>query len=134
MGGSAFTGLEGLVNSSKLQYLDVSGTGISAVRFADGSPVETIKLATPIGLYLSNLSDVVYNGGDYDTLSAQSWNQLSELLVNNCPKVNWEKLIEKIVASSAEDKFLRITGIDKTADLTWLDQFDGFYGLDANGR
>lgn len=134
LSGSAFTGLEGLPNSSKLQHIDVSGTGISSVRFADGSPIETIKLATPIGLYLSNLSQVVYKGGDYDTLSAQSWNQLSELLVNNCAQVDWEKLVEKIVSSTAEDKFLRITGINKTAELSWLDQFDGFYGLDANGR
>ena len=134
LSGSAFTGLEGLQNSSKLQYIDVSGTGISSVRFADGSPIETIKLATPVGLYLSNLSKVVYNGGDYDTISAENWNQLSELLVNNCPQVDWEKLVEKIVNSTAEDKFLRITGIDKTASLSWLDQFEGFYGLDSSGR
>lgn len=103
------------------------------MRFADGAPLETIKLATPVGLYLSNLSKVVYTGGEGDTLTAQYWTSLSELLINNCPQVDWEALLTKFIASSAPNKFLRITGIDKTAPVTWLDQFEGFYGLDANG-
>lgn len=134
LSGSAFTGLEGLSNSSKLQYIDVSGTNINLVRFADGSPIKTIKLATPIGLYLSNLSQVVYKEEANDTLSAQNWDQLSELLVNNCPQVDQEKLTNKLLSSNAQTKFLRITGIDKTAEISWLDQFDGIYGLDANGN
>lgn len=130
---SNFSGLYGLENSSKLVYVDVRGTDVKSIRFADGSPLKTIKLASPQGIYLSNIEKVVYQGGDTDTLTAQNWTQLSELLINNCPNIDWEKLVTKLIDSSATTKYLRITGINKEDNITWLDQFDGFYGLDANG-
>ena len=130
---SNFSGLYGLENSSKLVYADVEGTDVKSIRFADGSPLETIKLASPQGIYLSNIEKVVYQGGYTDTLTAQNWTQLSELLINNCPNIDWEKLVTKLIDSSAATKYLRITGINKEDNITWLDQFDGFYGLDANG-
>lgn len=130
---SNFSGLYGLENSSKLVYVDVEGTDVKSIRFADGSPLETIKLASPQGIYLSNIEKVVYQGGDTDTLTAQNWTQLSELLINNCPNIDWEKLVTKLIDSSAATKYLRITGINKEDNITWLDQFDGFYGLDSNG-
>lgn len=130
---SNFSGLYGLENSSKLVYVDVRGTDVKSIRFADGSPLKTIKLASPQGIYLSNIEKVVYQGGDTDTLTAQNWTQLSELLINNCPNIDWEKLVTKLIDSSATTKYLRITGINKEDNITWLDQFDGIYGLDANG-
>lgn len=130
---SGFSGLYGLENSSKLVYVDVENTSVRSIRFADGSPLETVKLAAPQEIYLSNLSGIVYNNGAGDTLTAQNWASLNKLLINNCPKVNWEKLVLKLLNSSASVKYLRVTGIDKRDEITWLDQFEGFYGLDANG-
>ena len=130
---SAFTGLYGLENSSKMTYLNIEGTEIKSVKFADGSPLETIKLATPQGLYLSNLEKIVYDNSAGDTLTAQDWSQLSELLINNCTGVNWERLVERLHNSSARDKYLRVTGINKQDAITWLDQFEGYYGLDDAG-
>lgn len=130
---SAFTGLYGLENSSKMTYLNIEGTEIKSVKFADGSPLETIKLATPQGVYLSNLDGIVFNNGAEDTITAQNWADLNKLLINNCPNVNWEKMVLKLLNSSASRKYLRITGINKHAPITWLDQFDGIYGLDADG-
>lgn len=130
---SSFSGLYGLENSSKLVYVDVEGTDVKSIRFADGAPLKTIKLASPQGIYLSNIEKVVYQGGDTDTLTAQNWTQLSELLINNCPNIDWEKLVTKLIDSSAATKYLRITGINKEDNITWLNQFDGIYGLDANG-
>ena len=130
---SSFSGLYGLENSSKLIYVDVRETYVKSIRFADGAPLKTIKLASPQGIYLSNIEKVVYQGGDTDTLTAQNWAQLSELLINNCPNIDWEKLVTKLIDSSAATKYLRITGINKEDNITWLDQFDGIYGLDANG-
>lgn len=130
---SNFSGLYGLENSSKMVYVNVEGTDVKSIRFADGSPLETIKLASPQGIYLSNIEKVVYNNDDTDTLTAQNWTQLSELLINNCPQVDWEKLVAKLISSTATTKYLRITGIKKEGAIEWLDQFDGFYGLDENG-
>lgn len=131
--GSSFSGLYGLENSSKMVYLNVENTSVKSVRFADGSPLETIKLAAPQEVYLSNLDDIVFNNGAEDTITAQNWANLSKLLINNCPQVDWEKMVLKLLNSSAATKYLRITGINKQDSITWLDQFDGIYGLDADG-
>lgn len=131
--GSGFSGLYGLENSSKMVYLNVENTSVKSVRFADGSPLETIKLATPQEVYLSNLDGIVFNNGAKDTITAQNWADLNKLLINNCPNVNWEKMVLKLLNSSASRKYLRVTGINKQDSITWLDQFDGIYGLDADG-
>lgn len=131
--GSSFSGLYGLENSSKMVYLNVENTSVKSVRFADGSPLETIKLAAPQEVYLSNLDNIVFNNGAEDTITAQNWANLSKLLINNCPQVDWEKMVLKLLNSSAATKYLRITGINKQDSITWLDQFDGIYGLDADG-
>lgn len=131
--GSSFSGLYGLESSSKLTYVNVENTDIKSIRFADGAPLETIKLATPQEVYLSNLGEVVFNNGAGDTLTAQNWGNLNKLLVNNCAKVDWEKLVLKLLNSSASVKYLRITGIDKKDTINWLDQFEGIYGLDSSG-
>lgn len=131
--GSNFTGLYGLENSSKLTYVDVENTLVKSIKFADGSPLKTIKLAAPQGIYLSNLSEITYNDTSDDTLTVQNWTGLNKLLINNCPNVNWEKLVNKLLNSSAGVKYLRVTGINKSDAITWLDQFEGLYGLDDNG-
>lgn len=131
--GSSFSGLYGLENSSKMVYLNVENTSVRSVRFADGSPLETVKLATPQEVYLSNLEGLVFNNSADDTITAQNWSNLSKLLINNCPNVDWEKMVLKLLNSSASTKYLRITGINKEDSITWLDQFEGIYGLDADG-
>lgn len=131
--GSNFSGLYGLENSSKMVYLNVENTSVRSVRFADGSPLETVKLATPQEVYLSNLEGLVFNNSADDTITAQNWSNLSKLLINNCPNVDWEKMVLKLLNSSASTKYLRITGINKEDSITWLDQFEGIYGLDADG-
>jgi hypothetical protein len=123
-----------LNKASKLKYLNVSGTSISSVRLAAGAPIENLILGTPKGLYLSNLNLLQYNNSDSDTLTAQDWSQLSELLVNDCPNINWESLFEKLKSSNAATKYLRITGIDREDSITWLDQFTDYYGLDEDGN
>ncbi len=130
---SDFSGLFGLEKSSKMTYLNIEGTEIKSVKLADGAPIHTIKLATPQGIYLSNLDNIVYKNSAEDTLTAQNWESLSELLINNCAQVDWEKLVEKLHDSKADQKYLRVTGINKTTDITWLDQFSEYLGLDEAG-
>lgn len=130
---NTFSGVEGLEKCSKLSYLDIRGTNIKSVKFAEGSPLKEVKLATPQKVYLSNLKELSYKEGDTaNTLTVEGWGELSELLINKCPNIDWEALVAKLVASPASQKYLRVTGINKTADITWLDQFDGIYGLNEN--
>lgn len=133
LSGSSFSGLYGLENCNKLTYVNVEDTEIKSVRLADGAPLEEIRLATPQGIYLSNLNKITFQGNDADTLTVQDWSQLSELLVNNCANVDWEVLVGKLLVSGASVKYLRVSGINKTSAIEWLDSFDELYGLDENG-
>lgn len=141
---TGFRSLNGLEDSSKLVYLNAEDTGIKSVRFAEGAPLETVKLASPQKLFLSNLNTLSFHDRADDTLTAQSWAELDSLLVNKCPNIDWMKLVEKLKASPAETKYLRITGIDmevttetdiETGKITipFLEQFRGYVGLDAYG-
>lgn len=130
---SSFSGLYGLENSSKLEYLNVENTDVKSIKIAEGSPVSTVKLSTPQELYLSNLKNIVFKDTEEDTITAQNWTTLGKLLINNCPNIDIDKLVSKLLNSSAKTKYLRITGIDRTDTITWLDQFEGVYGLDTNG-
>lgn len=130
---SSFSGLYGLENSSKMEYLNVENTSIKSIKIAEGSPISTIKLAIPQELYLSNLKNIIFKNNSSDTLTAQNWTSLSKLLINNCPNIDLEELISKLLNSSANIKYLRVTNINKKSDITWLEQFNGIYGLDENG-
>lgn len=129
-----FSALQGLESCSKLTYIDVTDTTINSLIFADGSPLTTAKLAAPQILHLSNLTNLIYNGGSGDTLTAQSWNSLSSLIVDACPKIDKYKLIQKLLDSSATRKSLKVTGIDVTATLSWLDKFNGVTSLSGEGN
>jgi hypothetical protein len=67
---SKFTGLYGLENCSKLEDINIAGTDISTAKVASGAPIKTMSLATPKGLYLSNLKYLTYNNAEGDTLTA----------------------------------------------------------------
>lgn len=131
--GSSFSGLYGLENSSKMEYLNVENTEIKSIKLADGAPISIIKLSTPQEVYLSNLKNIIFKDSSDDTITAQSWANLNKLLINNCPNVDWEKLVTKLLASGANVKYLRVTGINRTDNITWLDQFNDIYGLDEDG-
>lgn len=137
--GSNFSGLYRMENNAKMEYLDLSDTGITNAKLADGCPLKTMKLNSPALLYLSNYEELKYNGTSDDTLTIQSWDNFEQLVVNNCPNISWQKLLTKLQESSSTTKWLRITGINRIDSITWLDQFisrDGitWAGLDANGN
>lgn len=133
LSGSNFSSLNGIENCSKMLSINVENTGIKALHIADGCPINTLKTAAPKELYLSNLENLIFEDRDSDTLTAQQWTSLNKLLLNNCSKINWKKLLDKFLTSSATVKYLRITGIDEQNNITWLDQFTNIYGLDENG-
>lgn len=136
---SNFSGLYRMENNGKVEYLDVRDTNITDVKLADGCPVNTIKLAAPSLIYLSNFDTLTYKGNSSDTLTVQNWDNLEQLVVNNCPNVDWKALVNKLKASPSTNKWLRITGINEKASIEWLDQFIStstvtWAGLDADGK
>lgn len=137
--GSNFSGLYRMENNAKMEYLDISDTEITNAKLADGCPIKTMKLGSPAIIYLSNYDELKYNGDSTDTLTVQSWDNLEQLVVNGCPNVNWQKLLTKLQQSPSTTKWLRITGINRKDDITWLDQFISgngvtWAGLDASGN
>ncbi len=133
LSGSNFSSLNGIENCNKMLSINVENTGIKALHVADGCPINTLKASAPTELYLSNLENLVFEDKNTDTLTAQQWTSLNKLLLNNCPKINKEKLLAKFLNSTATIKYLRITGINEENSITWLDQFTNIYGLDENG-
>lgn len=123
LNGSTFSGIHRMENNTKVEYIDVTNSDISNVKLSDGCPIKTMKLCRPTSLYLSNFSELIYDEGQNDTLTVQSWRSLEQLTVNNCPNINQEKLITKLQQSQSTTKWLRVTGIDRTDDISWLDQF-----------
>lgn len=132
---SEFSGLNGLQNCSKIVYIDTRNTKIPYIRIADGAPLEQLHLNAPTGIYLSNYDKLKFNeSSTTDTLTVQNWTILNTLYVNNCPNVDWTKLMTRLVESTATTKYVRITGIDVEGNITWLDTFEGMKGLDSNGN
>ena len=133
---SSFSGVYGLEKCSKLKKVDFSGTNVTVFKPADGAPLTEVNMTVATALHLSNHKTLSYKGlTDKDaTLKINNLTSLSELLVNNCPNIDWESLVYALLHSSARIKYLRITGIDKKESISWLEQFDGVYGLDENGN
>lgn len=137
--GCNFSGLYRLDDSAKLKYLDVSNTGITSARIADGCPIEYMKISNPSALFLSNLDNLTYQGKSTDTLIVEDWDNLEQLVVNNCPNIEWELLVDKLVSSPVSNKWLRVTGLSIKKNITWLDKFIStsdvtWAGLDSNGN
>jgi hypothetical protein len=132
---TALSSINGIEDSRKIEYINTENTNITKVKIADGCNIKTFKLGTVSSLILSNLTDLSYTGdSSVDSLTAQNWSTLSELLINNCPNIDWEKLVERLKSSTSTNKFLRITGLDVTQPITWLDQFTGYYALTSDGN
>jgi hypothetical protein len=132
---TSLSSINGIEDSRKIEYINTENTNISKVKIADGCNIKTLKLGTVTSLILSNLTELSYTGDStVDSLTAQNWSTLSELSINNCPNIDWEKLVERLKSSTATNKFLRITGLNITQPITWLDQFTGYYALTSDGN
>jgi hypothetical protein len=132
---TALSSINGIEDSRKIEYINTENTNISKVKIADGCNIKTFKLGTVTSLILSNLTELSYTGdSSVDSLTAQNWSTLSELSINNCPNIDWEKLVERLKSSTSANKFLRITGLNVTQPITWLDQFTSYYALTSDGN
>ena len=124
-GGSTSTALD-LTNQTKLEELDARGTNVQSVMFAKGAPVTSAYLpGTLTTLKLEYLSKLTSSG-----LTLESWSNVRTLIFDTCPSLNWETLLSRC----ANIDRIRVTGIDREDDGTWLKKFMGMGGVDADGN
>lgn len=124
-GGSTSTALD-LTNQTRLEDLDARGTKVQSVNFAKGAPVTSAKLpATITTLRLEYLSRLTQSG-----LTLENYGNVKTIVFDNCQLLNWETLLQRC---SNTDR-IRVTGIDRDDDGTWLNKFMTMGGVDADGN
>ncbi len=124
-GGSTSTALD-LTAQTRLEELDARGTKVQSVNFAKGAPVTIARLpGTLTTLRLEYLSRLT-NGG----LTLETYGNVRTFIFDNCPDIGWEALLNRC---SNVDR-LRVTGIDREDDGTWLNKFMAMGGVDAEGN
>ncbi len=113
-------------NQTKLEELDARGTQVQSVTFAKGAPLTKALLpGTLTVLKLEYLGRLATSG-----LTLESYGKVKTLIVDGCPGLNWETLLSRCVNTDR----LRVTGIDREDDGTWLDKFMNMGGVDAEGN
>ena len=113
-------------NQTKLEELDARGTRVQSVTFAKGAPLTRAWLpGTLTVLKLEYLSKLTTSG-----LTLENYGMVKTLIVDGCPGLNWETLLSRC----ANTDRLRVTGIDREDDGTWLNRFMKMGGVDADGN
>ena len=113
-------------NQTKLEELDARGTQVQSVTFAKGAPLTKALLpGTLTVLKLEYLSKLTTGG-----LTLENYGNVRTLIVDGCPGLNWETLLSRC----ANTDRLRVTGIDREDDGTWLSKFASMGGVDSDGN
>ncbi|MCR5394165.1 MAG: hypothetical protein K6E86_02060 [Bacteroidales bacterium] len=115
-----------LSQQQKLQSLDCGGTRLYSVIFAKGAPVTSAILPDTIKyLYLEYLPKLTMSG-----LNIAGYSNVVSMVFDNCPGLDWETI--KNQCPNLER--LRVTGIDREDDGTWLNSFMNLGGIDSEGN
>ncbi|MEY8684837.1 hypothetical protein AB9N12_01405 [Bacteroides sp. AN502(2024)] len=113
-------------NQTKLEELDARGTRVQSVTFAKGAPLTRALLPGTLTVlkleYLGKLTT--------SSLTLESYGNVKTLIVDGCPGLNWETLLSRC----ANVDRIRVTGIDREDDGTWLNKFINMGGVDAEGN
>ena len=124
-GGNTSTALD-LTEQTKLEELDARGTQVRSVTFAKGAPLVKAQLPGTLAvLRLEYLSRLTASG-----LTLETWSNVRTLVFDSCPNLNWETLLSRC----ANIDRIRVTGIDRDDDGTWLKKFMDMGGVDAEGN
>ena len=114
-----------LSGNPRLRKLDASGTVLTNIVFADGAPVTEVRLPdtlTTLRLrHLPLLTSEGLIGLHADTITRLWW--------EDCPKMDWEALLETLPSVT----HLRIVGIDREGDVTWLNRYLAKGGISSSG-
>ena len=124
-GSNTSTALD-LSNQTKLEDLDARGTKVQSITFAKGAPVSYARMPATITTLRLEYLPKLTNAG----LTLESYGNVRTLIFDSCPNLNWESLLSRC----ANIDRLRITGIDREDDGTWLNKFMAMGGVDADGN
>ena len=124
-GSNTSTALD-LSNRTKLEDLDARGTKVQSITFAKGAPVSYARMPATITTLRLEYLPKLTNAG----LTLESYGNVRTLIFDSCPNLNWESLLSRC----ANIDRLRITGIDREDDGTWLNKFMAMGGVDADGN
>lgn len=101
-------------------------TGMFSIQLPSGAPLVLLSLPKNLKtLTLKGLPVLTQQGITFD-----GTNSVDNLIVENCPLIDWETLYTTL----GTVKNIRVTGIDKSGDGTWLNQFKNLGGIDSNGN
>lgn len=123
-GGSSSTTLD-LSAQPRLEFLDARGVNITGVTFAKGAPLTEAHLpGTITNLRLEYLSRLTMEG-----LTIASGASIRTLVLDMCPLLDVEALLN--LCPNVTN--IRITGVDRDDDGTWLRSISSLGGVDAEG-
>lgn len=60
----------------------------------------------------------------------ESYSKVKTFIFDSCPGIDWETLLGRCTGVER----IRVTGIDREDDGTWLDKFVGMGGVDSDGN
>ena len=124
-GGSTSTELD-LGAQTKLEELEARGTQVQSVVLAKGAPVTQLHLpGTVTTLRLEYLGKLTPGG-----LTLESYGKVKTFIFDSCPHLDWETLLDR--CTNVER--VRVTGIDREDDGTWLNRFLSLGGVDTEGN
>lgn len=135
------TGFKGSVDLSQLislQTLLAKGTQITSVLFANGGRLNHVELPAVTSLRFTNLKHLVYNSTTKSHIDLASFNNVIDLVVEDCPSIDAVALLE----ACANVKRLRLTGLywdlrDKSsAEITrfFETNYGAYRGIDAEDK
>ena len=114
-----------LTGNPRLKKLDASNTVLTDIVLANGAPITELRLPeTLTTLRLRYLPKLTKEG-----LVGLHPEAITRLWYEGCPQIDWEALLEQLTAVT----HLRIVGIDRTGDVSWLNRFLTKGGISASG-
>ena len=124
-GSNTSTALD-LSNQTKLEDLDARGTKVQSITFAKGAPVSYARMPATITTLRLEYLPKLTNAG----LTLESYGNVRTFIFDNCPGLSWETLLSRCANADR----IRVTGIDREDDGTWLNKFMAMGGVDASGN
>ena len=113
-----------------IEEIYARGTGATAVNLAEGGVLRVLQLpATITNLTLKNQQKLGLG------LTMESWANLSTLVVENCPNVDFLSIADSVLSSTNALKYARCTNIDATkSDFNILNKLSRIKGIGDNGE
>lgn len=113
-----------------IEEIYAKGTKATAVNLAEGGVLRVLQLpATITNLTLKNQQKLGLG------LTMESWANLSTLVVENCPNVDFLSIADSVLSSTNALKYARCTNIDATkADFNILNKLSRIKGIGDNNE